>query len=120
MARTTLTVQTLANLYSDASPAANALDVTWTDGDSSNGNDYVPSEKDILCARNTHGSTAKHSTLFSVKDRYGRTEDVTQYSLAAGEEANVPVPADGYKQSDGKVWLACEDNNIEFKVIRLP
>lgn len=119
MARTTLTVQTLKNLYA-GTPAANALDVTLAAGDAVDGNDYVPSEKDILFVQNSHGSNAYTFTLFSVADELGRTGDVTAYSLAAGEFACFPVPARGFKQTDGKIWLACENAAIKFAVFRLP
>lgn len=122
MPRTTLTVQTMVNILANPAPSANALDVTEADGDSANGNDYIPSEKDVLHVRNAHATLAKTFSVFGFAEPGlgGRAKDITNYSLAAGESAAFPIPAYGYKQADGKVWLGCEDNNIKFKILRLP
>lgn len=115
---TDITPQTLKNLYSGA-PAANALDVTLTAADVANGNSATAAELQLLLVQNSGASTYTF-TITSVADSFGRTGDVSAYSLDAGEFACVPVPAVGFKQTTGKLLFSGNNAAVKFAVLRLP
>ena len=85
MARTALTVATPKGPYDSVS--ANGLDFAFTAADEVNGNAFVCSGRELVLMRNDHATDAATVTIASAPDPYGRTKDITAYSLAAGEFA---------------------------------
>jgi hypothetical protein len=120
MARTALTVVTPKGPYDTV--AANGLDFAFTAADEANGNAFVCTGRELLLARNTHETDAATVTISSAPDPYGRTKDITAYSLAAGESAAFWIGRSiGWRQADGKVWLdAGGAGTVEFAVLRIP
>lgn len=117
--RTDLTAQNPPTILA-GSPAADALDITWTAADSSNGNAVTLTGNEVVLAWNTHASTAYTVTVSTVADELGRTGDITAYSLAAGDIAWVgPIPSRGFAQTDGKLYLSANNAAVKFAVIKL-
>jgi hypothetical protein len=117
MSRTTLTVQQLVNITA-GTPAANSLDVTFAAADSSNGNDFVCSDKDLLLVLNSDGTNPYTFTVASVIDSYGRLGDITTYSLSAGEYGAIELPANLFRQSTGKININGSNAAVKFAILR--
>lgn len=115
-ARTDLTVQSPVNLK--ASISANAADLTQTAADVSNGNQFTMSGGEIIIADNT-GASAYTITLTSAPDTLGRTKDISAYSIGAGEVAIFgPFEAYGWRQSNGKFYIDCDNTAVKLSVYR--
>lgn len=100
------------------SPSANALDVTLTALDASNGNKTLSNGQLLLIFYNSHATNAYTFTVTSQADRLGRTGHITTYSLAAGEYAVVgPFPTEGFTDSSGYINYTGE--NAAVKVLPL-
>lgn len=121
MAQTALTVQDIDAPF--AAVSANSLDFTFAAGDVANGNSFQCTGREVLLVLNSDGANPYTFTVTSVDDEKGRSEDITTYSLAAGEYAAVGIGltnAKGWKQTSGLVYLACSNAAIKFAVLRLP
>jgi hypothetical protein len=118
MPRTALTKITPKGPY-PGTVAANDLDIAQTAADVGNMNAFPMGGDDLLIVQNTHASNAYTFTLTSIADSHGRTGDVTTYSLAAGEIAAFRLKQDGWKQTDGNMYLAAENAAIKFSVLAL-
>lgn len=121
MAQTALTVQDIDAPF--AAVSANSLDFTFAAGDLANGNSFVCTGREVLLVLNSDPTNPYTFTVTSVDDEKGRSEDITTYSLAAGEYAAVGVGltnAKGWKQTSGLVYLAVSNAAIKFAVLRLP
>lgn len=120
MARTTLTKTTALGPYGDYS-VADSADLVMAAADVGNGNQFVPSGRDLLIAHNTGGS-AYTVTVDSVPDpHYGREGDITTYSVGAGERAIFgPFKRAGWVQSDGYIYVNGSNALIYFGVVALP
>lgn len=119
MARTTLTPNTALG-WLHGSYTANAADLTMTAADAVNYNEVVASGNDLVIAHNTGGS-AYTVTITSAADPYGRTGDISAYSLGAGEYAVFgPFRNLGWMQTDGKLYFQASNAAVKFGVVRLP
>jgi hypothetical protein len=119
MARTTLTKTTVAGPWPTLQPAANSLDVTMTAADVANKNQFESSGYDLLIVENSDAANPYTFTLTSAADDKNRTGDITTYSLAAGEIGHFLIKNDGWRQSDGYVYLEGSNAAIKFGVIAL-
>jgi len=118
--RTAITKQTLVLPF--GAVAAGALDVTFAASDSSNGNSYTVTGKELLLAFND-GSAAFYITIDSVDDEKGRQEDITEYSLAVGDYAAISVgltTSKGWIQSGGTIYVNTEADDVKIAVLVLP
>jgi hypothetical protein len=120
MARTALTVAVPKGPYDTVT--ANGLDFAFTAADGANGNSFICKGRELLLVRNTHATDAATVTISSAPDPYGRTRDITTYSLSAGEFAAFWIGRSiGWRQSDGKAWLdVAGTGTIAFAVLRIP
>ena len=120
MARTALTPQTLINSYPSIPLTADSADYTYTAGDAVNGNSFPHTGKEIILARNVGASPAT-ITIDSVDDPYNRQGDISAYSIGASEFAAFPpFPVQGWRQSDGKMYIDVSSTDIELAILRLP
>lgn len=116
MARTTLSATTLLGAYGDYS-VANAADIVFTAADTVNYNQAILQEGDVLLVWNKGGS-AYTFTVTSV-ELFGRTGDVSAYSVGAGEIAAFgPYRHAGWKQTDGYVYFQGSNASIFFAILR--
>jgi hypothetical protein len=117
MARTALTKTSAPGGYPTA-----GVTVTWNDADSSNGNDFAMTGRDLVLVRNGHASAAKTYTVTSAADSQGRSKNITAESLVAGAVVCLGPFRNktGWAQSSNKFYIDGEDNNIKIAVILLP
>lgn len=118
MPRTALTVKTPPGPHPGAI-AANGADFTWEAGDNVNGNDFTPTGEELLLVRNDDAG-AQTVTITTAPDKFARTGNITAYSVGIGEYAYFgPFAVDGWRQTDGKIHVACSSANIKFALVRV-
>ncbi len=107
--------------YITGQPMASSLNFAFSACDASNGNSFPLTGREILVVENA-GVGAYTFTISSVADQLGRTNDVTSYSLAAGDFAafNFRGGVAGWKQADGTVHLTCSNVGIEYAILTTP
>lgn len=121
MARTAITPVTPLGSYDPyAADAANVVPAAMSGSSGTDGNEFVASGKDLVLVENTGGSPYT-ITFSSVDDPYGRTGDITTYSIGAGEFAvfgafNVV----GWRQTDNNIYFEATNLAVEVVVVALP
>ncbi len=119
MTRATLTKTSAVGPYPASLPvAADSLDLNFQAADASNLNQFAPAGDDLIIFNNT-GASPYTVTITSAPDQYGRTGDITTYSLAAGDIAAFRVKSQGWVQTDGKVYLQASNAAVKFAVVAL-
>lgn len=120
MARQTITKTTAPGSYPSLQPAANALDITWVQADTVNKEQFKLTGREILLAWN-QGVGAQTVTVDSVVDKHKRTGSITAYSIGASEIAVLgPFALEGWRQTDGNLYLEANSTDIRFAVIEVP
>lgn len=115
MARQTLTKSSAPGSYATA-----GVVVTMTAADTVNKEEFASTGKELVIAHNT-GASPYTVTITSVADEYGRSGDITAYSIAAGVIAAFgPFPVHGWRQSNDKIYLEANNIAVKFGVIVLP
>lgn len=115
MARTTLTPE--------AEPTVNPLaenTLAFTVADVANGNQFAHTGRELLIVENIHATVAKTVTLQSVtiNGRQDPKHNVAQ-SIPALERRAYGRFGEGWKQSDGYVYVNGESVDVKFCVITL-
>ena len=120
MPRITHTIQVPLGSIGDYS-VADAADFTFLAADVANMEQYVSTGKEMIIARNVGGGPFT-VTVNSVNDPFNRTNDITAYSIGAGEFAIFgPFDRTGWKQAGSAfVFFQADNVAIEFAVIRIP
>lgn len=121
MARLDIPVTTMPLKYPALQPAVNTLDVTWTAAGASFalGAQFPLTGREIVLCRNPSGG-ALTVTVTSIRNEYNRLGDITAYSIGAGETAVLPqFQLNGWKQSDGMLYLEASAADILFAVLKL-
>ena len=98
---------------------ATSLDVGEITANDTNGIDFVASGREIIIAHNTTGG-ALTFTLVSVADPFGRTGDITSYSVGAGLFSIVPTPVAGFAGAGGKIQITVSAVGLKFLALRAP
>lgn len=115
MARQTLTKTTAPGCYAGTSTA-----VTMTAADTSNYEEFTLTGKELLIIYNSGGSSYTW-TATSVDDSFGRSEDITTESIAAGAiRVFGPISTAGWQQTDGKFYMQASNTAVKFGIIVLP
>jgi hypothetical protein len=119
MARTNIAAQTTLGAY-PALPVTPGSDLTEVPADVGNGNETtIVQGKTIVVAHNINVA-AKTVTFTSVADDFGRTGDITAYSIAAGKvKIFGPFRTAGWSHS-GKLWIDANHADVLLSVITLP
>jgi hypothetical protein len=115
-----LTVQTIKGPFETIT--AGSADVVFTAG-STDGDTFVCTGREILIAYNSDGANPYTITITSVDNDKGRSEDITTYSLAAGDYVALGVGltnAKGWKSTAGTIAVDVENAAIKWMVLRLP
>lgn len=119
MARTTLTRTSPLGPYPSLQPAANALDVTLAAADTANQNRALLDGPVLVVAHNS-GATAHTITITSMADAKNRTGDISAYSIGAGKVACFKIDQyEGWKQTDGYLYLEANHAEVLLGIIRL-
>lgn len=117
MPRTEITVTQLANF--DGVAGANEFKANEVSADVVNGNSFKHTGREMLSCRNS-GASARTVTVASVAIN-GRVGDITTYNIPAGETHVIPpLPAVGWKQTDGMVYVDGSNAEVKFVLLRLP
>lgn len=105
----------------NSTTAADSADVVLTAADTSNLNAVALTGREMVYVTNS-GASPYTCTFTSVADDFGRTGDITTYSLAAGESALFgPFTTKGWQQSsDGKLYFQGSNAAVKFLVIKIP
>lgn len=119
MPRQTLTKIVPKGPYPALPVSVNSLDFVFTAADAVNKEQFVPGANTLLIVKNAHATLAKTFTLTSKADAKNRTGDVTTYSLGVGEYAAFLFKKDGWMQSDGRIYMEAESNDIRYAVIEI-
>lgn len=105
-----------------AAVSAGAADFTFAAG--STGTDtFACTGRQILLAYNSDGANPYTITITSTDDGFGRAEDITTYSLAAGDFAVFGVGLTnlaGWKQTNGTIIVDVENAAVKWAVLTLP
>lgn len=116
MARQTLPKTTAPGAYSGA-----WADVTWTAADSTDKEQFALTGRELVLIRNTSEDTPYYVTITSVDDPTGRSRHISQVDIPFGDTvAWGPTAVDGWRQTDGNLYLEAENAAIEYAVITLP
>lgn len=118
MARVNVPIQTPLGPFPELPVAADALDVAFTNGDASNGNEFTATGSDLLLVKNT-GGVARTITFLSVADQFNRTGNVTAYSIGAGETIAFYFGTSGWRQTTGKIHIDVEHADLKLAVLSL-
>jgi hypothetical protein len=113
---TALTITTLPGPY-----ATDGVAITWVAADTTNGNEFTSTGREILLVRNTDGANPHTVTVTSQPDPYNRTGDIASDSIAAnGFVAYQQFPRAGWATTSGVIEVDGDDAQLEFAVLRLP
>lgn len=118
---TAITVQDITGPF--AAITAGSADYTMAAGDATNGNTFVVTGREILILQNTSGAAAYYVTITSVDDEKGRSEDITEYSLANDDFVVFGVGltnSKGWKSAAGLIRIDVENTSVLVAVLRLP
>ena len=116
MARTDITPLTIPTRW-----ATTPLEITPVAADVGNGNSFTLSGDEILITYNSSADTDYYVTIDSVADTFGRESHITQFDIPFGDYYAFPrFAVEGWIQSDGKLYIDCENAAILLMVIRLP
>ena len=121
MPRTDLTPQSPPGPY-PGTIAADGADITFTAGDSVNNNAVVLTgdKKELVIVRNDNVA-AQTISIISTPDSFKRTGDITDYSIGPSEYAVFgPFALEGWRQSDGKLYIDPQSADVKIAVIKLP
>ena len=101
---------------------AGGLTFAFTAGNTG-GDTFAVTGRELLLIQNT-GVGARTFTIASVVDSFGRTGDITAYSLAAGEFAHFTggmiAGSLGWKNSQGVITITPSHAEVKWAVLKLP
>ena len=116
-----ITTQTMKGPF-DAITAGLAT-LTLTAGNTG-GDTFTVTGREILLVQNSHATNAYTITITSVADERGRTGDITNYSLAAGEIAIFGIGltnSPGWKNTSTQLITITPSNaSIKWAWVKLP
>jgi hypothetical protein len=119
MARTAIAAQVPKGPFISGQPAAGALDVAETAADVANGNLFIASGADFLIVHNTDVG-AQNFSISSMPDGFGRSQDVTNYSVAAGKISVFSLrDTRGWMQADGNIYINAASANVKFAILKI-
>jgi hypothetical protein len=120
MAATAIAEQVVAGPYV-AESGTQMTTVTFTAADATNGNEIVMTTgRTLVIVFNTHGSTAGTVTVTSSADPYGRTANVTAFSVAASAFAARIFTPVGWEQTLGGRNLLITGSATTMKILAIP
>lgn len=113
--------QTLTKTSSPGPNPTAGVAVTMTAADTVNKEQFALTGREVLIIHNT-GASAYTYTITSVADpTYSRTGHITAQSIAAGAIHTIgPLGLDGWRQTDGYLYLEASNAAVKYGVITLP
>lgn len=121
MPRTAVTLTTPIGSYPVLPLAANAADATQVAADVANKNAiaFGAASRLLVIAINTHATTAYTITVTSAPDGFNRSGDITTYSVEAADIVPLILNRDGWRQSDGNLYIEAANAAVKFVAIQL-
>jgi hypothetical protein len=108
----------LINGSANAPITAGSLNLTFTACDTTNGNSFASTGREVLLVNNTGGSTYTF-TVTSVADSLNRLDtSLTSYSVAAGVIAAVQMKNLTGWQQGGTIQMTCSNVAVKFAVLQ--
>lgn len=120
MAYTAIAEQEVAGPYLAESESAQLTTVTFTAGDATNGNKVVMTGKRVLLVFNNGGASPATVTINSSKDAYGRTANISAFSVAAGAYVARIFEAPGWEQTLGGRDLVITPSSTDIEILAIP
>lgn len=112
--------QTLTKTTSPGPNPTAGVAVTMTAADTVNKEQFALTGREVLIIQNT-GASAYTYTITSVADPYNRTGHITAQSIAAGAIHVIgPLGLEGWRQTDGNLYLEANNAAVKYGVITLP
>lgn len=122
MPRTTIAPSAGVGIYPVLPVTADAADLAFAAADVTNKNQIAfgtAANLLLLCWNTNAASTARTATITSALDTLNRSGDITAYSVGAGEIAYFVIPRNGFRQSDGYLYLEGSNAEMKFAAIQL-
>jgi len=118
-ARTAVTPVTVKGPYPGTVNAGD-LAFTFTAADIVNQNSFAAAGNEVLIVQNTDVGS-QTITLTTRPDNFGRSSDISTYSLGASTFAafNFHNANNGWVQADGNVYFQASSANVKFAVLRI-
>ncbi len=117
--------QTLINSQTPKGPypgsiSAGDLTLAFVGADTSNGNSFKLTGREVLLAYNSDAS-AHHLTITSTADSRGRSADISSYSIATLTHAAFSFLSgtEGWEQTDGTAHILADDATVKLAVLYL-
>jgi hypothetical protein len=123
MTATVITPQTIIAPFGPTSGSAGAHDFTFAASTAATTDAWTCNGADILIAYHSGSAGAHTLTIASQDDEKNRSENITDYSMAAGDFAQFGcglTNSKGWKDSSGKITVTTSDAEIKLAVLRLP
>lgn len=120
MAYTAVAPQTVAGPYV-AEGGTDMTTVTFTAGDNTNANTVtMPGRRILILVRNTSGGAAGTVTISSSDDPYGRTDEITAFSVADGAFAARIFEPPGWEQTLGGKNILITPSATTMEILAIP
>lgn len=96
--------------------------LTQTAADATNKNQLVLTGREIVIARNIDAGSTRTITVTSVADPLdNRTGNITTQNIAAGALMMIgPLAPEGWRQTDGYLYIEASHADVKFSVVRIP
>ena len=113
--------QTLTKTAAPGPDPTAGVAVTMTAADTGNFEQFTWTGREVIIVQNTHASTTYTYTLTSVADERGRTLDITTQNIVAGAIHVIgPLSSQGWRQTNGYIYMQANNASVKWGVITLP
>lgn len=116
MARTSITPINAPGAYAGAFSTLPFTDLGTT---GTNGHQFTVTGAEVILVRNISGSGVAVQ-IFSVDDNLGRQENVLATIAANGFAILGPMKLEGWRQTDGNIYLDSTSTAIKAAIIKVP
>jgi hypothetical protein len=109
---------TISLVQNNVAVTAGQLNLTFTACDTTNGNSFVSTGREVLLVQNSGGSTYTF-TVTSVPDALGRSDtSLTAYSLTAGTIAAIQMKYQTGWVSGTSISMTCSNVAVKYAVLQ--
>lgn len=121
MPRTAVALTTPIGSYPVLPLAANAADAVQVAADVANGNaiPFGSAARLLVVIINTHATLPYAFTTTSAPDGFNRSGDITAYDIQAADVVPLIFNRDGWRQSDGNLYISATNAAVKFIAIQL-
>ena len=116
---TNLSLTEVAQPYEKETATPQLTALTFAAGDATNGND-VSVAQDVLLIFNNTDASPQTVTIYSGVDPYGRSAEITDFSIPAGGFVARRFSAVGWENTLGGASLQFLVDNVAIEVVAIP